>query len=155
MKLKQSSGPQLESFVEVEVWIDHIPSDIVILNIRNTRKTFADFGIVALPLVYDISRIPRVRDETEYKIYYCPVELYNNERLESADIAVTNWLKLISFSPLDGVCRFHIGLFEGSSGGAVANKAGEVIAVHVESSNSKMTVEDAKIKSNSSDMISV
>jgi S1-C subfamily serine protease len=65
------------------------------------------------------------------------------------------WLKLISFSPLDGVCRVQIGLFKGSSGGAVVNRAGEVIAVHVESFSSKMTVDDAKSKSLTSDMISV
>jgi len=91
------------------------------------------------------SEIPSLVEEQKFKLYHCPIEYYLSGTITSLEAsAAFNWMPASSISILGGIMTFDKGLCKGSSGGLVLTESGKAIAMHISSTNSIISSEDAR-----------
>ena len=92
------------------------------------------------------AEIPLVLDEQLFKTYYCPLGdcMFDKER-PTLSIRVSEKKKMTCLKRTDdGRMWFEGRLCAGSSGGAVVDRLGRVVAMHTESRNDVKTVDDVR-----------
>jgi hypothetical protein len=88
--------------------------------------------------------IPAMKTESKYKIYHCPCELFLKGIFQSIQAEAIPWMMPCSLTLSQGEICFRLGLSKGSSGGCVVDKHGKVVAFHVSSTSTSLTMADAK-----------
>lgn len=104
-------------------------NDVVVLSVENP------FNEEDTVVICPTHKIPTTADDEKFKTYYCPVDIVSNlAQWAPLSIVPSDSVKMISIKNTEnGRMILNGGLCGGSSGGAVVDKNGYVIGMHITS----------------------
>jgi hypothetical protein len=124
--------------LEVEINSYDQENDVVVLTVENP------FNEEDTVLICPKEKIPTTADDEKFKTYYCPVETVSDlATWAPLSIVASDSVKMISVKNTEnGRMVLNGGLCGGSSGGAVVDKNGYAIGMHIASLSSGLSVKD-------------
>jgi hypothetical protein len=120
-------------------------ADWAVLQISKGNTQFNPCDVLE---ICPLNEIPAMKTESKYKIYQCPCEFFLNRTFTSVQAEATAWMTPCSLTVSQGEICFRQGFSKGSSGGCVVDSSGRVVAFHISSTSTSLTMAEAqKLKS--------